>query len=646
MRFNYNDSFKKLLTATFILLCLGTGLHSQITYDVGFGQVSINPPTKIYSLALAGYGSPKDGRFSLEWTNTNQTVQATFISGNRNHLYATSNDELLQGDINQSKWKKIAQIKNIKSLAVNSSRIFYANSNNQIFSSPLSKIKWNRWGSLNDLKCFTTTDNQLFAALEDGAIWMSEIKAANPNFKLWTHLDSVISLATDASNLLALTTSGDIYKMELANTSRSWVKIARYNGITDDVKATNIALSGNRIFCTDKRNLYIGNHASEENTFVTCTAIKRGTTKTVIVSIDLVGIDRKFVDGIKNEICKNMPLEYNSILVNLSHTHFAPVSQNYPTWADFLQKPDKSFLYGIIKPAIINAVAMALKDLQPSMIEFGRGSAAIGKNRSLEGAAATYDDAVDVLKITRKKDSDKIVLFLTGCHPVFSKGGRSEFTISGNYPSLTRKMLSDKFSISKSQFIQGCAGDINPIDNDPMTTATKLSAAIATILHSPMDKISGAISFAYDSVLVPANNIWSKDSISNFKQVNSDATDVTSEKNVRWANIMLKKYNDNKLPSQMPVYIQHVDIGNWKLIGLSREVVTDYSIGIKKLFPNQLVSVAAYCNDVASYLPTYKHIEAKTYEGYDSFFWYGQPTIFPKNIYDLIIDKVKKTSNK
>jgi len=59
------------------------------------------------------------------------------------------------------------------------------------------------------------------------------------------------------------------------------------------------------------------------------------------------------------------------------------------------------------------------------------------------------------------------------------------------------------------------------------------------------------------------------------------------------------------------------------------------------LWPDKLVTVAGYCNDVSSYLPTSRHIKAGVYEGYDSFFWYGQPNIFPENVYETIIESIK-----
>ena len=95
------------------------------------------------------------------------------------------------------------------------------------------------------------------------------------------------------------------------------------------------------------------------------------------------------------------------------------------------------------------------------------------------------------------------------------------------------------------------------------------------------------------------------------------------------------------MPKSMPVYVNTLNIGNWKLVGFSRETTTGYGLGVKSFRPGKLVSVAGYTNDVSSYLPTHMHIEAGTYEGKDSFFWYGMPCIFPKNVDEIILNRVK-----
>ncbi|MDP2161500.1 MAG: hypothetical protein Q8K02_13525, partial [Flavobacterium sp.] len=53
------------------------------------------------------------------------------------------------------------------------------------------------------------------------------------------------------------------------------------------------------------------------------------------------------------------------------------------------------------------------------------------------------------------------------------------------------------------------------------------------------------------------------------------------------------------------------------------------------------VTVAGYNNDISSYLPSPKHISAKTYEGSYSFYWYGAIALFPEIVMDLVVQKIK-----
>lgn len=104
---------------------------------------------------------------------------------------------------------------------------------------------------------------------------------------------------------------------------------------------------------------------------------------------------------------------------------------------------------------------------------------------------------------------------------------------------------------------------------------------------------------------------------------------------------MLQYYSEGKMPTTMPVYINTINIGNWKLVGFSRETTTEYGFGVKNMWPEKLISVAGYTNDVSSYLPTHKHIEKKNYEGLNSFFWYGMPNTFPMTVDNTILGTIR-----
>ena len=283
--------------------------------------------------------------------------------------------------------------------------------------------------------------------------------------------------------------------------------------------------------------------------------------------------------------------------------------------------------------------------MAPADLWFGRGTTDIGYNRSLKDHPELYDSNVDVLKVDYSDKRPESYMFIAACHPVFSTAGKLNYTISANYPGVARKLVEEKTGTSNSLFLQGTAGDINPRDNDENITGEKLSGDVINVIDKPMTKIKGPITFFIDTVNIPITP-WSKDEINAFRKENSGKTgDVYAEKNVKWCDLMLDYYNKGIMPASLPVYVHTVNIGDWKLVGFSRETTTGYGLGVKKMWPGKLVSVTGYTDDVSSYLPTHMHLEAKNYEGLDSFFWYGQANIFPMDADEIILGRIRSLAH-
>jgi hypothetical protein len=283
--------------------------------------------------------------------------------------------------------------------------------------------------------------------------------------------------------------------------------------------------------------------------------------------------------------------------------------------------------------------------MAPAELYFGRGTTDIGYNRSLADHQELYDSDVDVLKIAYTGMKSESYMFLTACHPVFSTAGKLHFTISANYPGVARKLLEDRTGTYNSVFLQGTAGDINPKDNGEYISGEKLANEVIAVLNRPMKKIEGPVSFFLDTINLPITP-WTKEEILAFREQNVNRTgDVYAEKNVKWCDLMMDYYRNGTMPHSLPEYIHTLNIGNWKLVGFSRETTTGYGLGVKKLWPDKLISVAGYTNDVSSYLPTHMHLEAKTYEGLESFFWYGMADVFPINVDEIILDRIRSLAH-
>ncbi len=623
---------------------------SQLSYLVGTSQEAIEPDQSLISLHLGGYGAPKDGRFTLHWVKIGPVPDITAISGLNDKLYLLSKGDLLSMNPseNNSTWRNIGKAQNVRSIAGFDNSLYGIGDNRELLKARITgRLKWEKIGSVdNSVTSIAAFRNQLYVVNASGTMWSADL--FSKKFE-WIKVESIsnsvgniVSLTSNNKKLFALTSDDVIYQCEPGRTDSRWIKTAYRNGQTIKEDIVQLAVFSDRLFGVSKENiLYQGEHRSEGNLSARAMAIKGNETTVVLVNADVCGLNDTFTGLIKHEIFLKYHLPAEAIFINSSHTHFAPVTQNWLTWQEPNQRPDSSYLYSTVKNGIVNAIENAIKAMIPAQLSFGRGTTDIGYNRSLKDHPELYDNAVDVLKSDYTGKNSESYLFLTACHPVFSTAGVLHYTISANYPGVARKLVEERTGTSNSLFIQGTGGDINPKDNGEFITGEKLSNEVIAVLGRPMTKISGPITCYIDTINLPVKP-WTKEEIADYRTQNIDKVgDVYAEKNVKWCDLMSKYSLKGTMPKSMPVYVNTINIGNWKLVGFSRETTTGYGLGVKSFWPDKLVSVAGYTNDVSSYLPTHMHIEAGTYEGKDSFFWYGMPCIFPTNVDEIILNRVK-----
>jgi hypothetical protein len=637
-----------------LLLSLFTFLpyvfYAQSSYMIGTSQASIEPDQTLISLHLGGYGAPRDGRFSLQWINKGAVPEVTAMAGLSDKLYIVSKGDLLFVNPldNNLVWKKAGKAENIRSIAGFNGKLYSVNGNGELLETKVQGgIKWKKIGTVdNSVISLAATDNRLFTANEEGSLWSADLSRNNPEWLKIEAVNNIVCLTANDKILYALTKDGIIYKCEPGRKDYKWLKIAYRNGqtIKEDIK--DITVSNDRLYGISKENfLYIGEHRSDGNLTARAMAVKSEDKTVVIVNVDVCGLNDTFTGLVKQEIFKKNHLPASAVFINSSHTHFAPVSQNWFTWQEPNQLPDSIYLYSTIRNGILNAIDNALASMVPADIYFGRGKTDIGYNRSLRDHQELYDSAVDVIKIDyADKSPVKIAesyLFIAACHPVFSAVGKLHYTLSANYPGVARKLVEERTGTSNSLFLQGTAGDINPRDNGEYISGEKLANEVIAVLNRPMNKVTGPITFYLDTINIPITP-WTREEIAVFKAKNSEKPgDIDAEKNVKWCDLMLKYYAEGTMPTSLPVYVNTINIGNWKLVGFSRETTTGYSFGVKNLWPDKLISVAGYTNDVSSYLPTHMHLEKGGYEGLNSFFWYGMPNVFPMNVDETILNTIK-----
>ncbi len=126
---------------------------------------------------------------------------------------------------------------------------------------------------------------------------------------------------------------------------------------------------------------------------VTALALDGGQVHAVLVSCDIIGIPGELVAAVRKRVTGIEGLDPESIVLNATHTHTAPVIPSYFTARNSPQDKDDTF-WGIDLPVmdphryadfvadrIAKAVAEAWSRRQPGSIAFGLGQAVTSRNR-------------------------------------------------------------------------------------------------------------------------------------------------------------------------------------------------------------------------------------------------------------------------
>ncbi|RNC65738.1 hypothetical protein [Proteiniphilum sp. X52] len=634
-----------VLIATLLFIMISC----QDSYKVGSAVVSIEPTDETVSLTLAGFAAPYEGRFTLGWQKQGETGHLSEFTALGEQFYGINDlGEMVIFDRQPvGKAKVIASNLPVKLLAGHGSSLYGITSGGDlVVANPdQKKLNWEKLSRVDDAKSLTSSGEKLYLATAKGDLCEGTLDKSEITWKVVANVGMIRSLASDGRRLYALGEDGVLYQCELKYPQESWVRIGYKNGESYLVDIRQIAWCAGKLYASSFDNkLYTNMHNSEGNLSVRAISFKKGNKVAVIVGVDVCGFDYSFIQSVKDEIYRKRGIPHEAVLINASHSHFTPVTQSWITWEKQNQHPDTLYLNNVVRPGIIRSIEESIDNAVKSDLFFGRDTTAIGRNRSLKMENAVYDNTVDVVQIISKKDNEKSVLFLTGCHPVVADPEVNRFIASANFPGYARSIIESAAGIQNSVFLQGCAGDINP-NTTFRATGKQLADNVMSVLKKTMSPIQGDISFHLDTISIPVTP-WSREQVEVYlKNAEANPADGIARRDVRWAKRMLAHYEQNGIPpTDMPVYVQTLNIGDWKLVGLSREATTEFAIAIRDLWPGQKVSVAAYTNDIPSYLATDPHIKAKDYEGYGSFFWYGQPNNYPLGTFDRVINRIRENN--
>ncbi|MDP9238349.1 MAG: neutral/alkaline non-lysosomal ceramidase N-terminal domain-containing protein [Chloroflexota bacterium] len=177
-----------------------------------------------------------------------------------------------------------------------------------------------------------------------------------------------------------------------------------------------------------------------------------GDAQAAIVSVDLVGIDRRLVASIRERASAATGIPAANMMIAATHTHAGPAG---------LRRDLDEPLTEMMARTISRAIVAADRDLRPSVLKVGRGSVdSVSQNRRDPGGP--FDDALRVLLFDSPDPREQPIASVLNfaCHPTVLYG--TNMLISADYPGYALRTVKQVLGDAPVLFLNGACGDVNP----------------------------------------------------------------------------------------------------------------------------------------------------------------------------------------
>ncbi len=388
-----------------------------------------------------------------------------------------------------------------------------------------------------------------------------------------------------------------------------------------------------------------------------------GGNRALVLSLDLVGIDREMSQRICEGIGEQHGLEREQIAIATSHTHSGPVvgRRNLGPLHWWRVEPDQQAKIDAYAETLIGKVVTvageAIGKLAPARVQQGSGHATFAVNRrenkpydqvpewrvrgELKGPV---DHDVPVLSVRDPETAElRAVLFGYACHATVLGG--QEWC--GDYPGYAQMAIEEKNPGCVALFWAGCGADQNPLPRKTVELAEsygeRLALAVQKELESPMAALAPSVVTRFREIDAPLAEVPTVEALEK-----TAAEDPDGYEGAR-ARFLLHERTKNDgadigLDRTFPFPVGVWTIGAGKdpvdFIWLGGEVVVDYANRLKRERHGRRTWVAGYANDVMAYIPSLRVLKEGGYEGGGSNVYYGLPALWDESIEETIIGAV------
>jgi hypothetical protein len=376
--------------------------------------------------------------------------------------------------------------------------------------------------------------------------------------------------------------------------------------------------------------------------------------RAVLITLDLVGIDRELALAMRGAIAEKLKLEPAQVMICTSHTHSGPVVAQNLRPMHYLLLDDKQqrlvMDYArLLKDSVVQLATVARRRMEPCTLHDGSGHCTFAVNRRNNNEAEVpelrkanklvgpVDHDVPVLAARDAAGQLKAVVFGYACHGTVLDG----YDWCGDYPGYAQLALEAKHDGAIALFWAGCGGDQNPIPRRQVELAKsygdQLAAAVDDVLAKELPTLPSRLATDYVEIDLSFATLPTR------AEFESQAQDKNRYIASRAKYFLAELDAGRAVPTSYPYPIAAWKLGDkidWLFLG--GEVVVDYALRLKSERHETHTWVTGYSNDVMAYIPSRRVLLEGGYEGGGAMVYYGRPAVWAETVEEQIVNAVKK----
>jgi neutral ceramidase len=361
----------------------------------------------------------------------------------------------------------------------------------------------------------------------------------------------------------------------------------------------------------------------QEDLLATTLALESGGRRAFLIAFDLIGVSDRFASEVRAEIARRTGAPEDHVLLCASHTHYGPVTGAYETDVP----ADVAAYVANLKFLLAGTAQSALAQMQPVQIGFAEGASAIGINRrerrpdgqivlgqNPEGAC---DRSVRLARLDTAEGKPLAALVSFACHPV--SAAHAMRLLSPDYIGVMRTLV-ETTTGATCLFLQGAAGNINPIEMRPSFEPARrlgamLGGEVVTLFEGTATAAAEGLAAASVHLDLPAMRFTSEEegerSVADLQAaLERLRAEGASEGSVYWAESRLRRAEKmrDSLRTGEPLLTISAELnalrfGDVALATAPGEIFTETGMEVKRRSPLPNTCFAAYTNGTIGYVP-------------------------------------------